>query len=58
MKEEEVEFGVYEMCDMLLFINEVLVKKYCVELVIMMFCKWFIKVNYMLDDYLVCYLLD
>ncbi|MCL7506405.1 DNA mismatch repair protein MutL, partial [Staphylococcus aureus] len=39
MKEEEVESGVYEMCDMLLLTNEVSVKKYRAELAIMMSCK-------------------
>lgn len=51
MKEEEIEFGVYEMCDMLLLTNEVSVKKYRAELAIMMSCKRSIKANHALDDY-------
>lgn len=51
MKEEEIESGVYEMCDMLLLTNEVSVKKYRAELAIMMSCKRSIKANHKLDDY-------
>lgn len=51
MKEEEIESGVYEMCDMLLLTNEVSVKKYRAELAIMMSCKRSIKANHALDDY-------
>lgn len=51
MKEEEIESGVYEMCDMLLLTNEVSVKTYRAELAIMMSCKRSIKANHSLDDY-------
>ncbi|WP_369350778.1 DNA mismatch repair endonuclease MutL [Streptococcus hillyeri] len=51
MKEEEIESGVYEMCDMLLLTNEVSIKKYRAELAIMMSCKRSIKANHTLDDY-------
>lgn len=51
MKEEEIESGIYEMCDMLLLTNEVSVKKYRAELAIMMSCKRSIKANHALDDY-------
>ncbi|MGT2742681.1 DNA mismatch repair endonuclease MutL [Streptococcus plurextorum] len=51
MKEEEIESGVYEMCDMLLLTNEVSIKKYRAELAIMMSCKRSIKANHALDDY-------
>lgn len=51
MKEEEIEAGIYEMCDMLLLTNEVSVKKYRAELAIMMSCKRSIKANHALDDY-------
>lgn len=51
MKEEEIESGVYEMCDMLLLTNDVSVKKYRAELAIMMSCKRSIKANHTLDDY-------
>ncbi|MGT2926758.1 DNA mismatch repair endonuclease MutL [Streptococcus cuniculipharyngis] len=50
-KEEEIESGVYEMCDMLLLTNEVSIKKYRAELAIMMSCKRSIKANHALDDY-------
>lgn len=50
-KEEEIEQGVYEMCDMLLLTNEVSIKKYRAELAIMMSCKRSIKANHALDDY-------
>lgn len=50
MKEEEIESGVYEMCDMLLLTNTVSVKKYRAELAIMMSCKRSIKANHALDD--------
>lgn len=50
-KEEEIESGVYEMCDMLLLTNEVSIKKYRAELAIMMSCKRSIKANHSLDDY-------
>ncbi|WP_162011180.1 DNA mismatch repair endonuclease MutL [Streptococcus sp. S784/96/1] len=51
MKEEEIESGIYEMCDMLLLTNEVSIKKYRAELAIMMSCKRSIKANHTLDDY-------
>ncbi|MGT2935590.1 DNA mismatch repair endonuclease MutL [Streptococcus castoreus] len=51
MKEEEIESGIYEMCDMLLLTNEVSVKTYRAELAIMMSCKRSIKANHSLDDY-------
>ncbi|MGT2787944.1 DNA mismatch repair endonuclease MutL, partial [Streptococcus loxodontisalivarius] len=51
MKEEEIESGVYEMCDMLLLTNDVSIKKYRAELAIMMSCKRSIKANHSLDDY-------
>lgn len=51
MKEEEIESGVYEMCDMLLLTDEVSVKVYRAELAIMMSCKRSIKANHALDDY-------
>lgn len=51
MKEEEIESGVYEMCDMLLLTNEVSIKKYRAELAIMMSCKQSIKANHIIDDY-------
>ena len=51
MKEEEVESGIYEMCDMLLLTKEVSIKKYRAELAIMMSCKRSIKANHTLDDY-------
>lgn len=51
MKEEEIESGIYEMCDMLLLTNEISIKKYRAELAIMMSCKRSIKANHALDDY-------
>ncbi|MFC3932596.1 DNA mismatch repair endonuclease MutL [Streptococcus dentapri] len=51
MKEDEIESGVYEMCDMLLLTNEVSIQKYRAELAIMMSCKRSIKANHSLDDY-------
>lgn len=51
MKEEEIESGVYEMCDMLLLTDEVSVKVYRAELAIMMSCKRSIKAYHALDDY-------
>ncbi|MBJ8326293.1 DNA mismatch repair endonuclease MutL [Streptococcus pacificus] len=50
-KEEEIESGVYEMCDMLLLTNHVSIKTYRAELAIMMSCKRSIKANHTLDDY-------
>ena len=50
-KEEEIEAGIYEMCDMLLLTKEVSIKKYRAELAIMMSCKRSIKANHGLDDY-------
>ncbi|GGE23238.1 DNA mismatch repair endonuclease MutL [Streptococcus himalayensis] len=50
-KEEEIETGVYEMCDMLLLTKEVSIKKYRAELAIMMSCKRSIKANHALDDH-------
>ena len=51
MKEEEIESGVYEMCDMLLLTDQVSIKQYRAELAIMMSCKRSIKANHALDDY-------
>ncbi|HFI2432681.1 DNA mismatch repair endonuclease MutL [Streptococcus suis] len=51
MKEEEIESGIYEMCDMLLLTDQVSVKQYRAELAIMMSCKRSIKANHALDDY-------
>ncbi|KHD44639.1 DNA mismatch repair endonuclease MutL [Streptococcus hongkongensis] len=51
MKEDEIESGVYEMCDMLLLTNNVSIKTYRAELAIMMSCKRSIKANHSLDDY-------
>ena len=51
MKEEEIESGIYEMCDMLRLTKEVSIKKYRAELAIMMSCKRSIKANHTLDDY-------
>ena len=50
MKEEEIEAGIYEICDMLLLTNEVSIKKYRAELAIMMSCKRSIKANHALDE--------
>lgn len=50
-KEEEIEAGIYEMCDMLLLTKAVSIKKYRAELAIMMSCKRSIKANHSLDDY-------
>ena len=49
-KEEEIEAGVYEMCDMLLLTKEVSIHKYRAELAIMMSCKRSIKANHSLDE--------
>lgn len=49
-KEEEIEAGVYEMCDMLLMTKEVSIHKYRAELAIMMSCKRSIKANHALDE--------
>lgn len=51
MKEEEIESGIYEMCDMLLLTKQVSIKQYRAELAIMMSCKRSIKANHRLDDY-------
>lgn len=51
MAENEIESGVYDMCDMLLLTNTVSVKAYRSELAIMMSCKRSIKANHALDDY-------
>ncbi|HFR3538976.1 TPA: DNA mismatch repair endonuclease MutL [Streptococcus suis] len=51
MKEEEIEAGIYEMCDMLLLTDQVSIKQYRAELAIMMSCKRSIKANHALDDY-------
>lgn len=51
MKEEEIESGIYEMCDMLLLADQVSIKQYRAELAIMMSCKRSIKANHALDDY-------
>lgn len=50
MKEEEIESGIYEMCDMLLLTDQVSIKTYRAELAIMMSCKRSIKANHSLDD--------
>ncbi|KXU00966.1 DNA mismatch repair protein MutL [Streptococcus constellatus] len=50
LKEEEIESGIYEMCDMLLLTKEVSIKKYRAELAIMMSCKRSIKANHSLDN--------
>ncbi|HFU4000370.1 TPA: DNA mismatch repair endonuclease MutL [Streptococcus suis] len=57
MKEEEIESGIYEMCDMLLLTDQVSIKQYRAELAIMMSCKRSIKANHALDDYSARYLL-
>lgn len=46
----EEESIVCEMIDMLLIIGLVSVKKFCEVIVIMMSCKWFIKVNYYFNE--------
>ena len=51
MAEEEIESGIYEMCDMLLLTKEVSIKKYRAELSIMMSCKRSIKANHRIDDH-------
>jgi len=51
MTEEEIESGIYEMCDMLLLTKEVSIKKYRAELAIMMSCKRSIKANHRIDDH-------
>lgn len=51
MQEEEIESGVYEMCDMLLLTDQVSIKQYRAELAIMMSCKRSIKANHALDEY-------
>ena len=51
MAEEEIESGIYEMCDMLLLTMEVSIKKYRAELAIMMSCKRSIKANHRIDDH-------
>ena len=51
MVEEEIESGIYEMCDMLLLTKEVSIKKYRAELAIMMSCKRSIKANHRIDDH-------
>ncbi|HFI0120830.1 TPA: DNA mismatch repair endonuclease MutL [Streptococcus suis] len=51
MKEEEIESGIYEMCDMLLLTDQVSIKQYRAELAIMMSCKRSIKANHALEDY-------
>ena len=51
MKEEEIEAGIYEICDMLLLTNDISIKTYRAELAIMMSCKRSIKANHSLDDY-------
>ena len=51
MAEEEIESGIYEMCDMLLLTKEVSIKKYRAELAIMMSCKRSIKANHHIDDH-------
>ena len=51
MAEEEIESGIYEMCDMLLLTKKVSIKKYRAELAIMMSCKRSIKANHRIDDH-------
>lgn len=51
MQMDEIESGVYEMCDMLLLTDQVSIKQYRAELAIMMSCKRSIKANHSLDDY-------
>lgn len=51
MTEDEIESGVYEICDMLLLTDTVSIKKYREELAIMMSCKRSIKANHALDDH-------
>lgn len=51
MRADEIESGVYEMCDMLLLTDQVSIKQYRSELAIMMSCKRSIKANHALDDY-------
>lgn len=58
MKEEEIETGIYEICDMLLLTNTISIKKYRAELAIMMSCKRSIKANHTLDDYSARHLLQ
>lgn len=50
MQEDEIESGIYEMCDMLLLTDQVSIKQYRAELAIMMSCKRSIKANHRLDD--------
>ncbi|WP_303973175.1 DNA mismatch repair endonuclease MutL [Streptococcus merionis] len=50
-REDEIESGIYEMCDMLLLTKNVSIKRYRAELAIMMSCKRSIKANHRLDDY-------
>ena len=49
MAEEEIESGIYEMCDMLLLTKKVSIKKYRAELAIMMSCKRSIKANHRIE---------
>lgn len=51
MREEEIEAGVYELCDMLLLTDQVSIAQYRADLAIMMSCKGSIKANQALDDY-------
>ena len=51
MREDEIETGIYEICDMLLLTDQVSIKNYRAELAIMMSCKRSIKANHALDDY-------
>lgn len=51
LRSEEIESGIYEMCDMLLLTKEVSIKRYRAELAVMMSCKRSIKANHTLDDY-------
>ncbi len=50
LTEDEIESGIYEMCDMLLLTNQVSIKRYRAELAIMMSCKRSIKANHRLDE--------
>ena len=50
LREDEIESGIYEMCDMLLLTDQVSIKTYRAELAIMMSCKRSIKANHHLDE--------
>ena len=50
MATEELESGIYEICDMLLLTDQISIKQYRAEVAIMMSCKRSIKANHSLDD--------